>query len=216
MARRWIVALCIFTGLMDVVGLATLAVLPWRGESGLQLTTTSHPFERRVTTVEGPAARAGIRPGDIFDAREYAQQSYLGVKNAPVSFRVVRNGRTIPVTLVPQRASFEWTDVVRYVAVLWVVLFALLIAARGPQTRATWLLSLALVLQALETATGQAFWPVPWVAAASLVTAVVLWNAVYVVLAVYAWRPIWGLLTCALAVLCDVPDVLRFSTVAGM
>ena len=216
MARRWIVALCLFTGLMDLVGLATLAALPWRAQSGLQVRTASRPFERVVTAVEGPAAHAGIRPGDVIDAREYSEENYLGINNAPIRFHVSRAGQGIPVTLVPQRAPFEWGDLVRYVAVLWIVVFALLIASRGPATRATWLLSLALVLQALETAAGQAFWPVPFVAAISLVAAVLLWNAVYVVLAVYAWRPFWGTLTCILAVVCDVPDVLRFSTVAGM
>ena len=73
--------------------------------------------------------------------------------------RVAANA--ISISLVPQRAPFEWGDLVRYVAVLWIVLFALLIVLRGPDTRATRLLSLALVLQALETAAGQAFWPVP-------------------------------------------------------
>jgi hypothetical protein len=201
---------------MALIGFATLAVMPWRAQSGLQLASTSVPFERRVVSAEGPSARAGILPGDTIDARQYAEQSYLGINNAPASFRIVRNGRSIPVTLIPQRAAFEWGDLVRYLAVLWMVLFALLIVLRGPDTRVTWLLSLALVLQALETAAGQAYWPVPWVAAASLIAAVALWNAVYVVLAVYAWRPFWGVVTCILAVLCDVPDVLRYSTVGAM
>jgi hypothetical protein len=214
MTRRWITAFCLFTGLMDIVGFATLAVLPWRAQSGLQLAATPVPFQRRVTAAEGPAARAGIHPGDVIDTREYSEQNYLGVNNAPIRFDVQRDGRTISVTLVPQRAPLEWGDLVRYFAVLWMALFALLIALRGPDTRATWLLSLALVLQALETASGQAYWPIPSVAAASLIAAVVLWNAVYVVLAVYAWRRVWGVLTCVLAVLCVVPDILRYSTVA--
>ena len=37
MARRWIVALCLFTGLMDLVGLATLTAFPWRAQSGLRV-----------------------------------------------------------------------------------------------------------------------------------------------------------------------------------
>ncbi len=216
MARRWIVALCLFTGLMDLVGFATLTLLPWRAESGLRLASTNVAFERVVVDATGPAAQAGIRAGDVIDAREYAQENYLGINNAPVRFNVQRNGRAIPVTLVPQRARFEWGDLVRYVAVLWIVLFALLIATRGPDTRATWLLSLALALQALETAAGQAFWPVPWAAAASLIAAVVLWNAVYVVLALYAWRPVWSIVTCVLAVVCDIPDILRYSTIAHL
>src|SRR5579862_8812302 len=103
MAHRWIVALCVFTGLMDLVGLATLAALPWRAQSGLQVRTASRPFERVVTAVEGPAARAGIRPGDGIDAREYSEENYLGINNVPVRFHVSRAGQAIPVTLVPQR-----------------------------------------------------------------------------------------------------------------
>jgi len=116
MARRWIVALCLFTGLMDLVGLATLAALPWRAQSGLQVATPSRPYERVVTAVEGPAARAGIRAGDVIDAREYSEENYLGINNAPARFHVSRGGQTIPVTLVPQRAPFEWGDLVRYMA----------------------------------------------------------------------------------------------------
>ncbi len=216
MARRWIVTLCIFAGLMGLAGFSTLAVFPWRAESGLQVASRNVPFERIVVAANGPAARAGIRRGDIIDAREYAEENYLGINNAPVHFHIRRNDRTIAVTLVPQRAKFEWGDLIRYVAVLWIVLFALLIATRGPDTRTTRLLSLALVLQALETAAGQAYWPAPWASAASLIAAVLLWNAVYVVLAIYAWRPVWSVVTCILAVLCDVPDVLRYSTIAHM
>ncbi len=216
MARRWIVTLCVFAGLMGFAGFSTLTVFPWRAESGLQLASANVPFERIVVAANGPAARAGIRRGDIINAHEYAEENYLGIKNAPVQFHVLRNDRTIAVTLVPQRAKLEWGDLIRYVAVLWIVLFAVLIATRGPNTRATQLLSLALALQALETAAGQAYWPAPWASAASLIAAVLLWNAVYVVLAVYAWRPVWSVVTCALAVLCDVPDVLRYSTVAHM
>ncbi len=216
MARRFLVTFCVLAGLFDLLGFATLTVFPWRAESGLRLSSTKVPFERLVTAAEGPAAGAGIRAGDVIDAREYSEQNYLGITNARVHFHVRRNGQEILVTLVPQRAPLEWGDLVRYVAVLWILLFALLIAARGPDNGATLLLSLALVLQALETAAGQAYWPVPWVAAASLIAAVVLWNGVYVVLSIYAWRPVWGTVTCILAVLTGVPDVLRFSTAAGM
>jgi hypothetical protein len=52
----------------------------------------------------------------VIDAREYSEENYLGINNAPARFHVSRGGQTIPVTLVPQRAPFEWGDLVRYMA----------------------------------------------------------------------------------------------------
>ncbi|HTA54712.1 MAG TPA: GAF domain-containing protein [Candidatus Acidoferrales bacterium] len=117
----------------------------WQGWWGANTGASSKPFNLAVTSVDrgGPAARAGLRRGDLIDIRPNTliERYFL--------FAVPFNGRAFnlsvhsdslqkEITIIPRAPVLTWSFWLFTFASLWLLLFASLIAWRGadlPQMR---------------------------------------------------------------------------------
>ncbi len=114
--------------------------------------STAVPFVRRLLfTPDNPLSSAGIRSGDLVDLRglppwqRYRFETrwwWLGEK---VTVPVVHSGRTAEVTLIPQRFRFPVDWWVANVGLVWMVMFAGLIAWRRANSVEARILALLLM-----------------------------------------------------------------------
>lgn len=147
--RSALVTICAFAALaqladvLDATGMG--GAPPWRGWWGANTGASSQPFNLAVTSVDpaGPAARAGLRRGDLVDIRgntlveRYALLE-LPINGRPLSLSVRRDSLRRELTIVPQPLKLTLSFWLTTLASLWLLLFATLIAWRGadmPQTR---------------------------------------------------------------------------------
>ena len=130
-AHMRLVALCAFAIVAVLFSYWTYAFTAWGGDDGLSFIPTSNASILKVSSVSGPAERAGIEAGDTVDrsALPFAVAGQTG--NAITRLTVTRNGRSTDVSITPVVPPFNWQDAGRYLAELWTALFALLIATRG-------------------------------------------------------------------------------------
>lgn len=154
----WLFAAAIAANLF---GLATLTIQPWNGDTGMTLVSTGLPFESRATEVSQPALGAGFRPGDVFDARDLYRANGFAKPVAGVRYALVghRGKQTIAAHVVPLRGALTWDASVRFIVVLWVLLFAFVIARRAERTNSNALLLLVLLLIAFESPFSSAAFP---------------------------------------------------------
>jgi len=166
MRERWriaILALCAAVAVCAVAtffgnGLGYLGI-PRVGLWGMQQ-IPGKPFTFVVTSLdpEGAAVRAGIRPGDVIDVRMQPEivRFWLvsePIAHRPVNLQIVRGGAAANVTVVPLPLDLvhRRPDVILfYIAVLWMLAFAALLAWRKPDAYDVRLLSLVLVCLALR------------------------------------------------------------------
>ena len=140
-------ALVQVAGLFDATGMA--GAPPWLGSVGANSGPSSKPFNLAVTSVKpgGPAARAGLRRGDLIDIRANTLAERYSLFQAPLNGRpltllVQRGSLQEKLTVVPQAPQLTWVFWPGTFAALWLLLFAALIAWRRADVPQMRLLSL--------------------------------------------------------------------------
>ena len=136
-------ALAQIADVLDATGMGGAA--PWQGSWGANAGASSTPFNLVVTSVDrgGPAGRAGLRRGDLVDMRANTLLERYWLLDVPVNGRplilsVNSGSRQAKLTVMPQAPKLTWKFWLGTLAVLWLLLFATLIAWRGadrPQVR---------------------------------------------------------------------------------
>lgn len=169
--RPLLLAVCALAALVQVAGvLGTTGMAgapPWQGSLGANTGTASKPFNLGITAVDprGPAARAGLRRGDLIDIRANTLVERYALFAAPLNGRpltlLVQNGsRQEKLTVVPTPLKLTWNFWLGTFAAVWLLLFAALIAWRCADVPQMRLLSLWLSVFVLTGALiGTA---VPW------------------------------------------------------
>ena len=140
-------ALAQVTDVLDATGMG--GAPPWQGSWGANTSASSKPFNLAVVSVDpsGSAARAGLRRGDLIDIRPNTLIERYFLFEAPVNGRAfnlsVHSGALQKeLTVIPRASILTWKFWLFTFAVLWLLLFATLIAWRGADLRQTRLLSL--------------------------------------------------------------------------
>ena len=161
--RPVLLATCALAALVQVAAVLDATGIsgapPWLGWWGANTGASSTPFNLAVTSVEpgGPAARAGLRRGDLIDIRANTLVERYSLFEAPL------NGRPLPLsvhrgslqrklTVIPQAPKLTWYFWLSTFAALWLLLFAALIAWRRSDVPQMRLLSLWLAAFALTGA----------------------------------------------------------------
>ena len=150
-------ALVQVAAVLDATGIS--GAPPWLGWWGANSGASSTPFNLAVTSVEpgGPAARAGLRRGDLIDISANTLVERYSLFEAPL------NGRPLPLsvhsgslqrklTVIPRAPKLTWYFWLSTFAALWLLLFAALIAWRRSDVPQMRLLSLWLAAFALTGA----------------------------------------------------------------
>lgn len=193
----WLFAVAVIANCYE---LATLTVLHWNGDIGMEsprdgasqtgtLPPGTEPFRLQALAVSGPALAAGFRAGDRLDARDLYHANGFANPVPGVPYRLIahRGAHTIAATVVPVQAPLDFSQVVRLVAVFWLIGFALLIAIRGAPTRESALLLTVLLALATVSAMDRVVWPDSRLTfLTNGVLSSLFWNAGCVALALYA------------------------------
>ena len=157
---RWVlVAICALAALAQVASVLGATGMggapPWWGWWGANVAASSKPFDLVVTSVApgGPASRAGLRRGDLIDIRANTLVERYSFFESPLNGRpltllVQRGSLQRKLTVIPRSLGFTWNGWLGLFAVLWLLLFAALIAWRRfdvPQMRllSLWLAAFA-------------------------------------------------------------------------
>lgn len=129
---RLLVTFCAVAIIVVAASYASLALTDWGGDQGLTTTVTGTRFVLKVTRVSGAMASAGVKVGDLVDARTLPFASAGFAANEVDAITVIRDGRTI--TLAVRRVPGWPVDPYEsalFLAYFWTACFALLIARRG-------------------------------------------------------------------------------------
>ncbi|MGB8907527.1 MAG: GAF domain-containing protein [Candidatus Cybelea sp.] len=136
-------ALAQVASVLDATGMG--GAPPWQGWWGANAGASSKPFNLAVTSVDGagPAARAGLRRGDLIDIRADTLVERYALFEVPLNGRAlnlsVHSGSLRKgLTVIPRAPILTWNFWLFTFAALWLLLFATLIAWRGadlPQMR---------------------------------------------------------------------------------
>jgi len=118
---------------------------PWQGWWGANTGASSKAFNLGVTSVDpgGPAARAGLRRGDLIDIRANTLVDRYSLFEVPLNGRplnllVRRRSLQKSLTVIPHQPKLAWNFWLGAFAAFWLLLFASLIAWRRadvPQMR---------------------------------------------------------------------------------
>ena len=142
-----LVALVQVAGVLDATGMG--GAPPWLGRWGANTGASSKPFYLAITSVDrgGPAARAGLRRGDLIDIRANTLAERYSFFQSPLHGRplvlsVQRGSLREEVTVIPRAPILTWNFWLSTFAALWLLLFAALIAWRRSDVRQMQLLSL--------------------------------------------------------------------------
>ena len=175
--RAFLLSLCAITvllsgaQLLDVTGAGGA---PWYGLWGAVMGASTAPYTIAVHAVDpgGPSDRAGLRQGDVVDVRtniltdRFAElwdsgQPLLGKK---IQLLVTRGSQHLAVTVIPGPVNVarRWDLVVAPLGVLWLALFAALIAWRRAYVPGNLLLSCTLLLTAIATGAASHGFGAPW------------------------------------------------------
>lgn len=189
MYRRLIPLFFVVAIVVNCWELATLTVLHWNGTTGMTLLPSNTPFQQRVTSVSDPASTAGFRLGDRVDVREIYRADGTAHPVPGVPYRVIahRGARTIAATIIPARVPLHFSQILRLVAVFWLIAFASLIAMRGAPTRENAFLLTILLALAMVSALDRMVWPdsrLTFLAAGAL--SPIFWYAANISLVLYA------------------------------
>lgn len=140
--RPLLLAICALAALAQVADLADATGIggapPWLGRWGANTGASSSPFNLTVTSVDpaGPAARAGLRRGDLIDIRANTLVERYSLLEVPLNGRplilsVRRGSLHRKLTVIPQALKLTWNFWLSTFAALWLLLFAALIAWRA-------------------------------------------------------------------------------------
>ncbi len=127
--------------------------------TGVTVTRAVAPFEWRIDVVRGsPADEAGLRSGDILDARNVSPTERFRLWSGfwkfgqSVRLVLVRRGERRNVFLTPSHASFDWALSLAVAAGFWSGLCAIVLVWRKAEAREVrlivfWLLTVRLSIQ---------------------------------------------------------------------
>jgi hypothetical protein len=171
--RPVLLAICALAALAqvaDVLGATGMGgAPPWQGWWGATTGASSEPFNLAVTSVDrgAPAARAGLHPGDLIDIRANTlveRYALFGVplNGRPLILSVHRGSLQEKLTVTPQAPKLTWNFWLATFAVLWLLLFATLIAWRGADILQMRLLSLWIAAFVFTSAWLGFAAPSPW------------------------------------------------------
>ncbi|HTU81296.1 MAG TPA: hypothetical protein VMF61_04150, partial [Candidatus Acidoferrales bacterium] len=120
------------TILVVLASFASNVLTDWSGDQGLTTATTPTRFILKVTEVTGAAAAAGVRAGDLVDARTLPFAQAGQAVDEVDRITVLRDGRrlTFGVRRVPGWPPDPYESAL-FLAYFWTACFALLIAWRG-------------------------------------------------------------------------------------
>jgi two-component system, NarL family, sensor kinase len=169
--------------------LATLTVLHWNGATGMSLVPAGEPFQRRAEAVSDPASAAGFRVGDRVDVLEVRRANGFANPVPGIPFQLIahRDARTTAVAIVPVQSALNPSQVVRVVAVFWLIGFALLVAIRGEPSRPNALLLTILVALAMVSPLDRMVFPDSRLTfVATWLMSPILWYAACIPLVLYA------------------------------
>jgi hypothetical protein len=177
--RAWLLALCALTAILTIVAwvdyFGIAGSTPWAGNPGMTLGASSEPYRALILSVDpgGPAARAGLHAGDRVDIRSNTLLERLQLFNGfpttingrPVTLLVYVGARQERVAVVPVAwdPARYWYFFVSLVGLLWLALFAALIAWRGAPTRGNFLLCAVILSVALGALGDTGSIALPWV-----------------------------------------------------
>jgi hypothetical protein len=143
----------------------------WMGLWGNTLSSGPEPFYFSVRSIDPGRAsdRAGLRQGDLIDIRKGTLIDRFGLFGQPLSGRPVTLGvrrgsaqEEITVTPLPVDFPRRWDGLLIWPGMVWIALFASLIAWRRSHVREMRLLSLALVSLAFWIVTDEHSFAAPW------------------------------------------------------
>jgi hypothetical protein len=176
--RAWLLTLCSLAAILTIAATFDyfgIVGTPWAGNPGTSLGTASEPYRALVLSVDpsGPADRAGLRPGDRVDIHantvlERLQLFYgfpTTINGRPVTLVVDRGARQERLTITPvawDPARYGYF-VVSLIGLLWLALFAALIAWRGAQTPGNFLLCALLLCITIGSLGDTGSIALPWV-----------------------------------------------------
>ena len=141
-----------------------MTVLPWNATDGITWQSDGSWFGLVATSVQNPAAAAGIRDGDRSDIRALASRNGYTNPIAGVPEREVawRNGHQIDIAVTPVRLPTWWPFIFRAAAIFWLLGFTTLIVVRAKSTAENRLLALFLICLALESQQQRVRLPSEW------------------------------------------------------
>jgi len=155
-------ALCSAAIVTVVLSLASLTMTDWHGDQGLSFDRTGKPFVVKVISADGVAAKAGVKVGDLADARTMPFEIEPVPRNEVNRLTVTRNGRALTVSLPRVRGTLRgWVQWVEWFSYLWVACFAFLIAWRGGQWPWSAPLAAILAINSLLSALSECVTPIP-------------------------------------------------------
>jgi len=136
-------AICALAALLQVAGVLDATGMggapPWEGRWEANIGASSAPFHLAVTSVDlgGPAARAGLRRGDLIDIRANTLVERYFLFDVPLNGRLLtlsvdRESLQRTITVIPQAPRLTWSFWLSSFAALWLLLFAVLIAWERP------------------------------------------------------------------------------------
>lgn len=153
---------------LDVTGMG--GAPPWQGSLGANTGASSTPFNLTVASVDagGPAARAGLRRGDLIDIRANTLGERFSFFGAPLNGRPLilsthRGSLQKELTVIPRPQRLAWDFWPGTFATLWLLLLAALIAWRRADSPQMRLLSLWLSLFTVAGGTFAFVTPWAWV-----------------------------------------------------
>ena len=177
--RILLLIFCVLTALMSLVELFDVTGLggkaPWYGLWG---STTrgapSLPYMAEILSIDPGRAsdRAGLRRGDLFDVRAnnlterfaILTPSAQPLSGKPIHLSVTRGAQHLSLTVVPLPVNVmrRWDQIIASIAVLWLALFASIIAWRRAYVPGNLLLSSVLLLTAIVSGAPSHGFAAPW------------------------------------------------------
>ncbi len=176
--RTWravLLSLCVVIAAVDVTHVIGAAGIggapPWMGIWGMTPGATSQPFMLVVTSVDpgGPSDSAGLRRGDFIDIRAtlpVERYSLIAqpLAGRPVALSIHRAAKWMRLTVTPSStASNRWWYIeAAQAGILWMLLFAAVIAWRRAHVPETRLLCLTLIAFAIAYVASPGSSAAPW------------------------------------------------------
>ncbi len=177
--RTLLLAFCLLTALLSLAELADVIGLsgktPWYGLWGATMGGAgSISYTAKILTIDPGRAsdRAGLRRGDLFDVRantlterfEVLSDSAQPLTGKPIRLSVTRGARHLSVTVVtlPVNITRRLDQIIAPIAVLWLAVFATIIAWRRAYVPGNLLLSSVLLLTAIVSGAPTHGFAAPW------------------------------------------------------
>ncbi len=154
--RKWLLVvfcvLCIVQEAATIVG-----TIRYVGYTGAYATGRVAPFRWRLMVLDGyAAAEAGVRDGDVLDARRltaasrFRLWSYAPLAGQREFFPLLRNGASRTIVVPVAHTPFPWPLWIAIAAGFWSALCALVLVWRRPESKQVAMLVLYLLLVRLS------------------------------------------------------------------